>query len=358
MSLDGGRSQGAVVAALEDWLDSSGEMDDLIDGEMSQETDETEGNPTEDEEETDSSDDEVEDTDDSADDDTDEELEGDEDAEDDGISSLEAIAEYFEVEPDEVLENLQVEAGDGSQVSIREALQRWHEAEDGFESRVISMQEEFTKARNQVEQQATEAAQRLGQLTVAMVQRMKRDYSDDRMRQIREEDPDRYIQMIEERQALEADIEKAINAVGEVADRQQAQSQEEIRSLLQREHAALLKAKPAYRDKKVYSKAMREGVEYLKSIGFEDQDINSIMDHRMLLVISDAVEASKLRKSTDSKRIEALQRKGLKKPAPGLRRQSRSGVENPNRKAKAAARAKLRKSGDVRDAAALMEDFI
>ena len=367
MAADGALSQTGAVAALEDWLDSSGEMDDLLSEEGTQQTDQTEDNSPEDNEEDDSSDpaNDADGTDPNEDEDEDEEPlaadaedgeEGDEDGDD--LGALDTLAEYFELEPDEVLESLEVPLSNGETLPVAQIIARYEESEASFDSKVIELQDQFRGERDRLEEVSTESARKLGAITMGLLKRANAQYSEERMRELRETDSEAYIQAIEAKAELDKELNQAIEAVGEVANRQGAQGSQDVEVLIKREHASLLKAMPSYRDPKVYSKAMQQGIKYLKVRGFTDEDINGIVDHRMLLVVADAVSGATVSRETSAKKVEKLRKKGLKKPSPGMKRLSRRDAEHPRTKAKAAARAKLRKTGDARDAAMLLEDFI
>ena len=103
---------------------------------------------------------------------------------------------------------------------------------------------------------------------------------------------------------------------------------------------------------------MANGQRLLLSIGFTQEDIDSVVDHRVLLLTDLAVKGLSISKSVAEKSVDELRKRGLKKPSVGLRTKSRKDPENQTNKAKATARAKFAKSGSVSDAARLIEDLI
>jgi len=359
-----------VIASLESFIDDSGEFDDLLQDSDTQQTRTEEKPPVEDKlrgqedeppVENPGEDERDEEHDHSREEDTEdtEEIkasEGDEgDAPD--ISTLDSLANYFDVEPDEVLESIQVEDPFGNSVSIGDALNGWRESEQKISERQTNLENEFSEARAKYDEEANAAVQQLALFTKTMIEEIQTQYTPERLQYLRESDPDQYLQMMERKHALDSRIGNSIQIIEQESARQHQHAEKERADVLQREHQALLQKLPEWRDEKTRSDAMGTATQYLKNvIGFTDDDINSIYDHRLMLILRDAVTGHQLRQGGDQKKVSDLKRKGLKRPT--LRGQTRRDPENPKTRERQDARARLRQSGSTKDAASLIEGLI
>lgn len=276
------------------------------------------------------------------------------------IDSVEAIAEYFEVEPAAVYEAIEVEAPDGSKMPLAQALEAWRESESLLTHRRAEMEAEHAKI---VEETNTAQERQLAQLYAAtknMVNVLREEYSDEKLQQARHEDADRYLALVERKAKIQAEIEGALRQFDEHSTKRQTQASEDVRKVLTQENEKLLKAKPEWRDPKLRRQALIAGQKLLADIGYTQQEIDSVMDHRILLIVDLAVKGKRLTAAPAAKAVTELRKSGLKRPALGLRGQARRDTEGPTSqtKARAQARASLKKSGDLRTAARLIEDMI
>ena len=107
---------------------------------------------------------------------------------------------------------------------------------------------------------------------------------------------------------------------------------------------------PEWADSDLQADEQRKLLEFGKTVGFSDQELNNILDHRALVVLRDAMRYNEL---TNGDRITAAKSKigSVKGGNQETSRRVRS------RKAKAA-RAKLKQTGKVDDAAALFAEIL
>lgn len=365
MSMPAGLPQNEVQASLEAWVDNV-DLDSPSDSNSDPErTPEEAANVAESEDELELEDPTLEEPGDDdellAADADGEELEAEADggeAEADGISTLGAIADYFEVEESEVLENLTVADPYGGQVSIGEALESWRNSEGLLDQRRSQLESEFQTRSEELNSETDKNITQLQALASGLIEIMKSEYNDDVLGRARLEDPDKYTELFERRAQMMNLIENSAHAYEMNAKFREGQSQKDISELLQKENATLLEKKPEWKDSKVRQNDLLAGQRLLMSLGFTQEDLDSVVDHRILILTDLAVKGARLAKDASSKNVEELRKKGLKKPSLGLRTKARKDPENPNTKAKAQARAKLRKTGDVKDAARLAETLI
>ena len=274
------------------------------------------------------------------------------------IDSVLALAEHFGVEESEVLENLEVENPFGQKVSIGEALNNWRETEGFLKQRQDQLEQSFNEKMDEANVSVDKHLTQLQVLATSLADHIKSEYSEEVLRDARFQDPDKYVELVDKRNNLMKLIEQSADAYELHATAKQKQSDQDIQNLIQKEHQVLLEKKPEWMDNGKRSSDLANGQRLLLSIGFTQEDIDSVVDHRVLLLTDLAVKGSSISKSVSEKSVDELRKRGLKKPSIGLRTKSRKDPENQTNKAKAKARAKFAKSGSVSDAARLIEDLI
>lgn len=167
---------------------------------------------------------------------------------------------------------------------------------------------------------------------------------------LEKQDPVQWLKLKE----LERQRASEIQAVMAERQRMQAVMQQEQSQKLQ-EHLAVQKSLmlekiPEWADSDVQAEEQRKLVEFGKQVGFSDQELDTLYDHRALIVLRDAMRYNELtngEKITEAKSKIGSAKGGSKKTA----RQTRS------RKQKAQ-RQKLRKTGKIEDAASLMGQIL
>lgn len=133
---------------------------------------------------------------------------------------------------------------------------------------------------------------------------------------------------------------------GVSAKEQEAQFNAYVEAQIEALHTAI----PEWKDPEKAGAEKQALMEYAKGIGFTDEDLGQVYDHRLILLLRDA------------KRYADAMKKGKEQVATGkvvpkvLQPGSRDTSIRPSKqKAMAAERQRLRNSGDVRDAARLIE---
>jgi hypothetical protein len=358
------------VAAFESYLESNGFSDDDAPAEGSPETPKDDDRSPEDQANADAEEEEEDLGDHPLDPETekdpDEELEasgededkGEGEGEDEDISTIAALAEFFELPEADVLQNLEVEAPGGDMVSIGEALDGWRESERMFEARSTTLEAEHRDLVTVTQETSNKHLQQIATLTQGLIARMTEEFSSDRLAAARMENPEAYADLIDAKTKTEKLVSDSIAAMDAEADRRQEHSNEDIQKIMVKQNELLLKAKPEWQDNDIRRKALSAGNRYLLSTGWTQQDIDSIMDHRLLLLVDDAVAGRRVRKGSDGKTVKNLRKRGLKKPNTGLKARSRRDPENPKNRARQTAYARLKKTGDAKDAVDLFMDVL
>ena len=149
---------------------------------------------------------------------------------------------------------------------------------------------------------------------------------------------------------LERDRQAQIHAVQQEQFRMQQllqeQHEQELGQKLNTERTLLLEKIPEWSDNDTQANEQAALVEFGTSIGFTKEELNTIYDHRALLVLRDAWRYNKV---ANGEKIQSVKSK-IKNAKPGGKQVSR---QMRSRKAKAQ-RAKLKQTGKVEDAASLL----
>lgn len=183
-----------------------------------------------------------------------------------------------------------------------------------------------------------------------------------------QEDPARYVA----EQAARDGLMGRFGAVqGELQRIQQAQQAEQAQvqaQALQREKAKLIETVPEFADPSTAKEFANELSTWLAGKGFTPQEIGGISDHRMIMVARAAMQAERLAASQAAKTQQQTAAKvsaQTKKvpPTPAQTRVVKPSAVRPDQqdaeqRRVQEARNRLGKSGTVRDAAALLENFL
>jgi len=116
------------------------------------------------------------------------------------------------------------------------------------------------------------------------------------------------------------------------------------------EHGLVLEKIPEWADGDLQAEEQRKLVEFGKAIGFSDHELNTVYDHRALIVLRDAMRYNEL--TNGDKITEAKSKIGSVK---GGNKETSRRVRSRKAKEK---RAKLKETGKVDDAAALFAEIL
>ena len=168
---------------------------------------------------------------------------------------------------------------------------------------------------------------------------------------LRETDPIEYVTTREQYREAQEKIQGLQNEQARAAQTQQAQMQKAQQEMLQVEKGKLVEALPDWGvpDKQ---KDIATGLQsYAKEQGFTSDELNSLIDHRSILVLLKAQKYDQLQKSdVKSKKL---------KNKPKVIRAGQGRSSSANAKSKRTAQMKrLQGTGHLDDASALLEDFI
>lgn len=250
-----------------------------------------------DEEDTDEEDDEQDDKDDEAEEDDDEAEEDDE-----GTTG--------EVDPE-----TKVKIGSGEQeteVTVRELKDGYFRQQD-YTQKTQALAVERKNFAAEVQQSKQQWEGYLTQMEDAITTVLG-GRSDAEWAKLAQNDRYTYLEEREKAQALTDRLQAVKAEKQRVQQEQQAEQQEQWKQVIQNETDALLKALPSWKDDpNVAARDRSRMLQYAKTLGFSEQEVNGIVDHRTILVLRDAarLHALSAKKEKPSSTKVRTQSKGL-----------------------------------------------
>jgi hypothetical protein len=292
---------------------------------------------------------EEEDTEGSDEDETADDVEG-EDAEDDDGAEEDPEADAEDEEGDDFDPDLMVTVkvdGKAEKIPLKEAIAGYQRQAD-YSRKTGQLAEErrsFQAEVQAVQQERAQYAELLGQLETQMSSVPEPNWDE-----LKRVDP---VGWAIARQEW-AERQQGIQAVREERARAQVMMQETqaqaMRQLVTQEMEALLTAKPEWRDPKVFQKVKTDLREYGKTIGFSDDELAGVTDHRALLALHKAMMFD---------RVANRKERPVKKQASPTIAKPAAVTQVPRRTSDLTkAKQRLAKSGKVSDAAAVFEKLL
>ena len=183
-----------------------------------------------------------------------------------------------------------------------------------------------------------------------LIEQMLAQQPEEDLSALKDTDPIGYAVKVAER----AEREKQLAAVRQereaVLAKQQAEHQQFLQHHLRQEAERLVAVIPEYADEVKGELVKREIRDYAKSIGFSDQELSQVYDHRAVVSLWKAAQYDKLMKSKPGAVKKVAEAPKTLKPGTG----TSQNADDQSKKL----RQQLKKSGKARDAAALFERFL
>jgi hypothetical protein len=166
-----------------------------------------------------------------------------------------------------------------------------------------------------------------------------------------QEDPAEYV-----RQKAEIDRRKEMmEATRQEQQRVLAEKQKEhektYNAYLEKERKLLVEKLPIYGDKDKGPTFVKNLTDYAKSIGYTDQEISMLVDHRAVLMLANAYRYNKLRNS------KVKDKKVVKTPRVVSSSSPKVQDDNDNVKRIRSKKANLKKTGSVKDAVSVLQEL-
>jgi hypothetical protein len=277
--------------------------------------------------------------------------------EDRGINTLADLAREFEMPEEDFLNHLEVEGPNGT-VTLASALEsfriapeaadRWHQIQ-AAEERLVAMDQ-------QLQAQGSEQATQLAAHTKVAIDIIQAEFGNVNWQALEQEDPTAYLIMKQKQQDAHGKIAAAVDALKRMENQRDTGVQTASAGQRQREMEVLHRKMPDWKKQETAAGAMTEVQNFLVESGFNQEEINGLVDHRFLLVAYQAAKFHQLQKQAP-KKIEKLKR--LPSTRGSLKSSARRGDDrNAAQKQHNARVSNLKRTGSDMDAAALMEALI
>jgi hypothetical protein len=244
-----------------------------------------------------------------------------------------------------------VKAGDEElEVDLDELIKGYSRTADYTrKTQTLAEQRKAIEAESQKVQEAKVLRDQYAQ-RLQLIEQMLNQQPEEDLSALKDSDPIGYAVKMAER----VEREKQLSAVRQereaVLAKQQAEHQQFLQHHLRQEAERLTAAIPEYADEVKGELVKREIREYAKSIGFSDQELSQVYDHRAVVSLWKAAQYDKLMKSKPGAVKKVAEAPKTLKPGTG----TSQAADDQSKKL----RQQLKKSGKARDAAALFERFL
>jgi len=240
--------------------------------------------------------------------------------------------------------------GEEVEVELDELINGYQRSKDYTQkSQALAEQRKAMEAERQhlehVKQERMAYAQKLKALDSFLSQQNKGED----LEVLKETDPIGYAVKVAEQSQREKQLAVVRAEQQRIAQQQQAEQQQNLQNHLKAESEKLASVIPELATPK--GDAIRKEIrEYAKSVGWSDQELASVYDHRAVLTLYKAMKFEQLQKGKPETLKKVQQAPKMLKP----------GTSTPNTKSSQDKQVmqKLRQTGKVRDAAAAFERFL
>ena len=271
------------------------------------------------------------------------------------IETLSDLARSFNVEESVMLDQLQVDIGD-EKIPLARVISTYKAAPEAIRKyeEILSIDRDLEREKAQLRTEQNSRLAELAGTTQALIASANQEFSDVDWKSLEVEDPARYLILRGKREEMGKLIENAIGQVKRSEEEARVEAARQTQGNYEKEAAALISKMPTWAEPTAARQAMTGLRSFLRDSGFKDEEINEIQDHRMILVAYQASQLHSMKSEAPQKlkRLRELPRPTLK----GGARQDDLRVTEQKKREQNFAR--LRKTGDERDAARLMEDLL
>lgn len=267
-----------------------------------------------------------------------EDEESEEEDEEEPVYAVKVDGEEIEVSLDELLKGY---SRNSSFTRKSQAL-----AED--RKQMESLQAQYNSEMQQIQAERQQYAQQLQ----SMIENSNLDaFANVDWERLKAEDPIEFVTKREEFREAQEKIAKVQQQQQAAIQKNEAAAQQQWQESVKTEHAALVEKLPEWGDpdkQKVLAGELRS---YASSAGFQDAEIESLIDHRSFIVLNKARLYDEMMKANPKA-------KKLKNKPKVIRGSKAATAKSESKSKRAALRNRLSETGHVNDAAALLEDYI
>lgn len=278
------------------------------------------------------------------------ELVGDPEFEEQDVSAEEAVEQEEEVEE---LPRYRVKvSGEEVEVTLDELLNGYSRTAD-YQKKTQSLAEQrkAVEAERVKIEEAAKTRETYSQRLQVIEQLLQQQNQTEDLSSLKSEDPVAYAIAMAEKVEREKQLQAVQAERQRVQQEQMAHQQAQLQKHIQGEQAKLMEAIPEFKDDVKAEVVRRDIRNYAKSIGFTDQELSQVYDSRAVLALYKAAQYDKLmaNKGAATKKVAN---------APKTIRPGTSNPQSSENEAVKKERARLRQSGNKKDAARLFERFL
>ena len=176
-------------------------------------------------------------------------------------------------------------------------------------------------------------------------------YSDVDWENLKETDPIEFVTKREELRQSQEKVQALQREQYQTQQRHEYEAQKMRANIVQEEYGKLVEKLPEWGEEDKQKTIASEIRSYASTQGFTEEELNSLVDHRSLLVLMKAEKYDKLQKSD-------VKSKKLKNKPKMIRSGKGSSTEKNTKSKRSAQMKRLKQSGHLKDASALFEDFV
>ena len=176
-------------------------------------------------------------------------------------------------------------------------------------------------------------------------------YSDVDWENLKETDPIEFVTKREELRQSQEKVQALQREQYQTQQRHEYEAQKMRANIVQEEYGKLVEKLPEWGEEDKQKTIASEIRSYASTQGFTEEELNSLVDHRSLLVLMKAQKYDQLQKSD-------VKSKKLKHKPKMIRAGKGSSTEKNTKSKRSAQMKRLKQSGHIKDASALFEDFV
>ena len=238
---------------------------------------------------------------------------------------------------------------DGTELSVNlEELIQGYQRNADYTRKTQELAQERNQSSEFVERSKKDVEaklQKLNELNNAAQAQLQQEYAEVDFEKLYDEDP-------VEAARLEHKMRKKHEQLAQVQQQTQELQSQEFNKYLGEQQKLLSQKIPEFMDEQKGPRFKQQMRDYLGNIGFNDNEINSVYDHRYVMLVKDAMSYRNLQKA----------KPGIKKKVANAPKVVKGGVAKSKGQADAEAKrqqlSKLRKTGQVRDAAKFFRNLV
>ena len=211
------------------------------------------------------------------------------------------------------------------------------------------LQQQYNSQVAQIQQERQQYMDALQNIIASSVEGISQ-YADTDWDSLRESDPIEYVTKREELRQSQEKIQAMQREQYTAQQRQSEQTTQMRARIVQEEYGKLVEALPEWADEDKQKKLASEIRSYAGAQGFTEEELNSLVDHRSLLVLMKAKKYDQLQNSD-------VKSKKLKNKPKVIRSGTGTTSKGTSKSKRAAKMKRLQSSGHVDDAVSILEDM-